>query len=484
LALVGAAVAGLAFIGCGKAATGDASSAAPTVSGVVTSDASATSVALRDSSDPSSVHTTTPAADGSFSFDAAGLAPPFILRAEAGEDALYTVVGSRGNADVNGLTSTAVAGATASMDANQAWSRWGEREDGEDGEHATSGRIGSVIQSLRTVLKPLFDLYQVGRIGGDDDEGDVSGMRALLKDVSFTVSNGVVTVTNRASGGVIFTGPLRDLSSGVFHPENLPAGPGSTPPPPSACTYTYSAWGACQMNNAQTRTVVSATPAGCTGTPVLVQSCTSVPPPPSTCTSFTYGAWTPAVCPANGQQTRTVATSAPAGCTGGSPVLTQSCTYVPPPPSTCTSFTYSAWAPTVCPANGQQTRTVAISSPAGCTGGSPVLTQTCTPPPPAACTYTYSAWGACQSSNTQTRTVASSTPAGCTGTPVLSQACTYTPPLDGAALYTQSCSSCHGALASSNLKGKGISVTSIKSRGMTQGLTDAQLQAIVNAVGP
>jgi hypothetical protein len=42
----------------------------------------------------------------------------------------------------------------------------------------------------------------------------------------------------------------------------------------------------------------------------------------------------------------------------------------------CTSFTYSAWAPTPC-SGGTQTRTVLSSSPAGCTGGSPVLSQAC-----------------------------------------------------------------------------------------------------------
>lgn len=95
---------------------------------------------------------------------------------------------------------------------------------------------------------------------------------------------------------------------------------------------------------------------------------------------------------------------------------------------TCTGFTYSAWGP--CQSNGTQVRTVVSASPAGCTGGNPVLTQACTPGPIVTCTsFTYSAWGACQPSNTQTRTVVSSSPAGCTGgSPILSQACTYVPP--------------------------------------------------------
>lgn len=96
-----------------------------------------------------------------------------------------------------------------------------------------------------------------------------------------------------------------------------------------------------------------------------------------TCTSFTYSAWS--TCSASSQQTRTITSSSPAGCTGGNPVTTQSCT------PTCTSFTYSAWSPSTCPASRQQTRTITSSSPAGCTGGSPITTQSCT--------FTSCLWG-------------------------------------------------------------------------------------------
>jgi len=49
--------------------------------------------------------------------------------------------------------------------------------------------------------------------------------------------------------------------------------------PPQACTYVYSDWGDCQPDNTQTRTVLSSSPVGCVGTPVTSQSCTYVPPP-------------------------------------------------------------------------------------------------------------------------------------------------------------------------------------------------------------
>ena len=61
---------------------------------------------------------------------------------------------------------------------------------------------------------------------------------------------------------------------------------------------------------------------------VLIKTASgSGPPPPAACTSFTYSSW--GTC-SNGQQTRTVLTSSPADCVGGSPVTSQSCTVTPP----------------------------------------------------------------------------------------------------------------------------------------------------------
>jgi hypothetical protein len=46
-------------------------------------------------------------------------------------------------------------------------------------------------------------------------------------------------------------------------------------------------------------------------------------------------------------------------------------------PTVCTSFTYTDWGP--CQPNSAQTRTLVSQSPAGCSGGNPVLTQGCIP---------------------------------------------------------------------------------------------------------
>ncbi len=93
--------------------------------------------------------------------------------------------------------------------------------------------------------------------------------------------------------------------------------------PPATCTYTYSAFGKCQPDSTETRTILSSSPAGCAGTPSLSQSCTYVPP---VC-SYSYSNY--GQCQSNNVQTRTVVSSAPTGCVG-TPALSQSCTYVPP----------------------------------------------------------------------------------------------------------------------------------------------------------
>ncbi len=67
----------------------------------------------------------------------------------------------------------------------------------------------------------------------------------------------------------------------------------------------------------------------------------------------------------------------PAGCIGGiSTPPTISCNASVP---TCTSWTYTAWSPseTTCTAGQTLTRSIVTSSPSGCTGGNPVLTESC-----------------------------------------------------------------------------------------------------------
>ena len=136
------------------------------------------------------------------------------------------------------------------------------------------------------------------------------------------------------------------------------------------------------------------------------------------CSSFTYSDWS--AC--DGTQTRTVLNSSPSGCSGGTPTLTQSCTPV------CTASDYSCGDWNSCLTNGNQTRT--CNKISNCEGGAqmPAISQSCTYVSPTCSSWTYSGWSDCQVSGTQTRTIASSSPDGCSGgEPVLARSCDYVP---------------------------------------------------------
>jgi hypothetical protein len=413
---LGAAALSLALAGCGSSSDNGSSSGQAR-----TESTTPGTITLKDSSTPMQTRTSPVNGDGTFALQTSGLTPPYLLRAEwtdgSGARQLYGISEDHENVDVNGITDAAYASACEGDTEDHVF-----EDSNSEGKHGAAAKVRALLAKLMTSpLAPLFARY-----GITDPRVDRDAVRLLLADVIVTRHEGMVTVTNRATGKVIFVGRLSDLNSGTFTAANMPPGPSSG----------------------------------------------------STCTAFTYSAF--ADCQPDGTQTRTVLTSTPTGCTGGGPILSQTCTYVPPT-NACTSFTYSAYG--ACQPDNSQTRTVLTSSPAGCTGGTPVLSQACTYVPPVnTCTsFTYSAYGACQANNTQTRTVLTSSPAGCTGgAPVLSQACTYVPPIDGAALYTQYCSGCHG-----NSK-KGKSATAIQNAingnvggmGSLSALTPAQVAAI------
>jgi hypothetical protein len=78
------------------------------------------------------------------------------------------------------------------------------------------------------------------------------------------------------------------------------------------------------------------------------------------CTAFTYTDWT--TCSAKGNQSRKVASSSPVGCAGGKPILTQKCTYVPICQNACDPVTYG----TKCTASRANGYTECVKKADGC----------------------------------------------------------------------------------------------------------------------
>jgi mono/diheme cytochrome c family protein len=323
--------------GSGPSLTGVAQAGGPVVGKVTVVDASA--VPRRA--------TAATGADGAFTVDTTGMTPPFLLKVEGTSRSqtvrLFSATGGDRGADVNPITSAAFSGGAGECDEGDDDDEF-EQQDGRR-HHDTAGRVTKLLAQLQVALAPLFERY-----GITDPATDRAAVRQLLEDVRFEVRRGVLTVTNRETDAVIFTGRLDDLAAGTFDPAAMPPGPGTPPPPPTgdgaalyeascaschgplatsdvrgesageireaieedeggmgalsglsltqlqaiaaalsgtsgggggtpgACVYTYGAWSAC-MDGTQTRTVLSSTPTGCTGTPMLTQACSVTPPP-------------------------------------------------------------------------------------------------------------------------------------------------------------------------------------------------------------
>jgi mono/diheme cytochrome c family protein len=331
LGSVGAATLCVMLSACG--ATAPISS----IGGVASPDTPVSGISLRDSSTPPQARSASTSTDGSFALDTSGLAPPYLLKATVtAGGAVYAISAQGEPVDVNEVTNVVYAATTGSLDADDAESTYQSASSTDTRKAA--GKLTATLDALKVVLAPLYALY-----GITNPLTDRVAVRAMLRDVRFTVSNGTVTVTNRETGGVIFTGPLSDLASGTFDAANLPGGT-ITPPPPTldgAALYTASC-ATCHgplatstklgATSARIQAAIGANVGGMGSLSTLtsaqvdaIAAALSVTaPPPATCT-YAYSTW--AACTSSNTQTRTVTSSTPSGCTG-TPVLTQACTYV------------------------------------------------------------------------------------------------------------------------------------------------------------
>jgi predicted GH43/DUF377 family glycosyl hydrolase len=148
--------------------------------------------------------------------------------------------------------------------------------------------------------------------------------------------------------------------------------PPTQPSTPTCTSLTYSPWSQCNSSALQSRTITSSNPLGCTGgTPEsLLRQCS----PP--CLESNWQE-TNSSCLSSNTLTRTWTKIGNCNQTIGiskSASETVSCTYIPNA-ITCMNFTYSNWSE--CFSNGVQNRSPITHSPTNCSGGNPILTQSC-----------------------------------------------------------------------------------------------------------
>jgi len=217
--------------GCGGGGDSAGTSQQSSISTQVVSGVAATGaplvgeVTLRDSAPEHKEKVVVISGDGSFSVDVSDMRAPYVMRAagtaEGGRHTLYSFAEGPGVANINPLTSAALASAAGVDDPAEVF----DRPDTAELEKVRRG-MPAAIAALGVRLRPLMEVFEVA----DRDphrqrfRADHDGLDGMFDSVRVEISGGVLTITNVTSGAVIFSGRLRDFSSGYFtsNPEHLP----------------------------------------------------------------------------------------------------------------------------------------------------------------------------------------------------------------------------------------------------------------------
>ncbi len=239
LLLIGALIAGC---GSGGGGGGDGAGVSPqAVSGVAaTGSPLVGQVTLRDSSSVRKDKVTVIANDGSFSIDVADMQGPFILKATGSADGvsrtMFSFADKPGTVNINPLSTVAVASAAGVDDPATVF----DKPDAATLDKIKSGMPGSV-NTLKLKLKVLLDGFSVASADPirDPFTADHTGLDGLFDNVKIVLAKGTLTITNAATGAVIFTAEVRDVASGRFtdNDDDLPK-PGPRPAAPTGVTAT------------------------------------------------------------------------------------------------------------------------------------------------------------------------------------------------------------------------------------------------------
>ncbi len=220
--------------GCGGGSGGEGVSS-QVVSGVAATGAPLAGEArIKDSSSPTREKTTVIGSDGSFAFDVSDMQGPFILRATGHADgkahSLQSFADNPGIANINPLANAAVASAAGVDDPAEVF----ERPDRDRLNRIKTDLPASVAEILDK-LKPLLKKYNA------DDRDPVRGayradhnhLDGLFDNVDITLIDGILTITNKKTGAVIFTGKISDIKNGELNDDDdhMP-GPGAIPDEP------------------------------------------------------------------------------------------------------------------------------------------------------------------------------------------------------------------------------------------------------------
>lgn len=271
---------GLMLGGCGGGGSGGVSSEVVSGKAAVGSPLSG-QVSLKDSSTPAKQKTTVISSDGSFAIDVTGMKAPYVLQATGSADEtvykLNSYADGPGIANINPLSNVIVASAAGDDDPDDVY----EKSD-SDKNHRIRNNLSKIVAILLTKLEPLLKQYSSDHTNPITSRyiANHLDLDDMFDNVKITVSNGQLSIINKKTRAVIFTGLVSDIANGIFDGGSLPPTP-TVPAAPNGLTAVGGtgqvtlSW--TSVSNATSYNLYYATTAGVTKTSATKISSVSTP---------------------------------------------------------------------------------------------------------------------------------------------------------------------------------------------------------------
>jgi len=198
---------------------------------------SGASITLKDASTTTQSFTQNALANGSYSFSTKGLPEPYLLQAQSGVGAFYSMSASvEGIANINPLTTVIVSVAAGGKDLATLFG-----SPTSDGLKAIAAKLADAESRVKTALAPIFAKYNLtgmGSIINSKFVADQTGLDAVFDVIGISVDkNGNITITDKVAKKTIGTGkaaiiatgnPISIITPGVVLPELIVVDPGIT----------------------------------------------------------------------------------------------------------------------------------------------------------------------------------------------------------------------------------------------------------------
>lgn len=224
---------GLVLAGCG----GSGGVSSEVVSGTAAVGAPLSGqVSLKDSSTPALQKTTVIGSDGFYAIDVTGMKAPFVLQAIGSADGaaykLHSFADGTGTANINPLTDVIVASAAGDDDPADVF----EKSD-SDKCHKIRTNLAKTVAILLNKLEPLLKRYSADHTNPITSHYIVNHLDLddMFDKIKIKVSKGTLSIINRKSGAVIFSGKISDIANGIFDGGALPP-TASAPAAPTGLT--------------------------------------------------------------------------------------------------------------------------------------------------------------------------------------------------------------------------------------------------------